>query len=362
MSQRVIAVVVISTFIKEFAVEKSLKELAGYLGGTVIGDETVRVKGLAGLDDAKEGDITFLANPKYAGKVATTKASAVILPPGATTHGKHVIEVANPYLAFAKLLTLFTTRPFAARGVMDGAFIGRDAKLGSEVTIYPGVVVGDRVTIGERVTLHPGVALYDGVVVGDDVTLHANVSVREGCRIGSRVTIHNGTVIGCDGFGYAPDGKDWYKIPQIGIVIIEDDVEIGANTAIDRAALEVTRVRRGTKVDNLVQIAHNCDIGENCMIVSQVGISGSTRLGEHVTLAGQVGVAGHLEIGANVMVGAKSGIPGNLPANGMFSGIPVMPHREWLRAMGTVPKLPEMRKTVNALEKRVQELEEKLKG
>jgi UDP-3-O-[3-hydroxymyristoyl] glucosamine N-acyltransferase len=341
-------------------VEKSLKELAGYLGGTVIGDGEVLVKGLAGLDDAKEGDITFLANPKYAGKVATTRASAVILPPGAAAHGRNVIEVANPYLAFAKLLTLFTSRPFAPRGVMEGAYVGRDVTLGSDVTIFPGVVVGDRVTIGERVTLHPGVVLYEGVVLGDDVTLHAHVSVRAGCRIGSRVTIHDGTVIGCDGFGYAPDGKGWYKIPQIGIVVIEDDVEIGANTAIDRAALDVTRIRRGTKIDNLVQIAHNCDIGENCMIVSQVGISGSARLGEHVTLAGQVGVAGHLEIGANVMVGAKSGIPGSLPANGMFSGIPVMPHRDWLRAMGAIPKLPELRKTVAALEKRIAELEEKL--
>ncbi|HEY6837741.1 MAG TPA: UDP-3-O-(3-hydroxymyristoyl)glucosamine N-acyltransferase, partial [Geobacteraceae bacterium] len=232
--------------------------------------------------------------------------------------------------------------------------------MGQEVTIYPGAFVGDGVKLGERVTLYPGVALYDGVVVGDDVTLRANVSVRERCRIGNRVTIHDGTVIGSDGFGYAPDGKDWYKIPQVGIVIVEDDVEIGANAAIDRAALEVTRIRRGTKIDNLVQIAHNCDIGENCMIVSQVGISGSTRLGEHVTLAGQVGVAGHLEIGGNVMVGAKSGVPGNLPANGMFSGIPVMPHREWLRAMNVVPKLPELRKTVTALEKRIEELEAKL--
>ena len=167
-------------------------------------------------------------------------------------------------------------------------------------------------------------------------------------------------MVGSDGFGYAPDGKEWYKIPQIGIVVIEDDVEIGANTAIDRAALEVTLIRRGTKIDNLVQIAHNCQIGENCMIVSQVGISGSARLGEHVTLGGQVGVAGHLEIGAFTMVGAKSGVPGNLPANGVFSGIPTMPHREWLRSMGTIPKLPDLRKALNTLEKRVQELEEKI--
>lgn len=340
--------------------EKNLKDLAEYLDGRVIGDEQARVSGIASLDDAKEGEITFLANPKYAAKVASTRATAVILPPGGDGHGKNVIEVKNPYLAFAKLLTLFYVQPFRACGVMPGAFVGANVSMGPEVTIHPGASVADGVKLGNRVTIHPGVVLYEGVEVGDDVTLHANVTVREGCRIGNRVTIHSGTVIGSDGFGYAPDGRGWYKIPQIGIVVIEDDVEIGANAAIDRAALDVTLIRRGTKIDNLVQIAHNCVIGENCMIVSQVGISGSTRLGEHVTLAGQVGVAGHLEIGDNVMVGAKSGVPGNLPANGMYSGIPVIPHREWLRAMGTVPKLPELRKTLGELEKRVQELEAQL--
>jgi UDP-3-O-[3-hydroxymyristoyl] glucosamine N-acyltransferase len=340
--------------------EKSLKELSEHLGGTVTGDENVLIKGIASLDDAREDQITFLANPKYAAKVASTKAAAVVIPPGAERHGRNVIEVKNPYLAFAKLLTIFHVRRPEAKGTMAGAFIGERVVMGEEVTIYPGAFVGDGVKLGARAVIHSGAVLYEGVEVGDDVTIHANVTIRERCRIGNRVIIHSGAVIGSDGFGYAPDGKGWYKIPQIGIVVIEDDVEIGANTAIDRAALEVTRIGRGTKIDNLVQIAHNCQIGENCMIVSQVGISGSTRLGEHVTLAGQVGLAGHLEIGANTMVGAKSGVPGNLPANGMFSGIPTIPHREWLRSMGTIPKLPEMRKTLSALEKRIKELEEKL--
>jgi UDP-3-O-[3-hydroxymyristoyl] glucosamine N-acyltransferase len=340
--------------------EKSLKELSEHLGGTVTGDENVLIKGIASLDDAREDQITFLANPKYAAKVATTRAAAVVIPPGAERHGRNVIEVKNPYLAFAKLLTIFHVRRPKVKGVMPGAFIGDNVVMGEEVTIYPGAFVGDGVKLGAKVVIHSGAVLYDGVEVGDDVTVHANVTVRERCRIGNGVIIHSGAVIGSDGFGYAPDGRGWYKIPQIGIVVIEDDVEIGANTAIDRAALEVTRIGRGTKIDNLVQIAHNCQIGENCMIVSQVGISGSTRLGEHVTLAGQVGLAGHLEIGANTMVGAKSGVPGNLPANGMFSGIPTIPHREWLRSMGTISKLPEMRKTVAALEKRLKELEEKL--
>jgi UDP-3-O-[3-hydroxymyristoyl] glucosamine N-acyltransferase len=347
---------------RENFVEKSLNELAEYLGGRVIGEGEVRIRGLASLDEAGGGEITFLANPKYAAKVASTGATAVILPPGANGHGRNVIEVKNPYLAFAKLLTLFHVRPFQAKGVMAGAWIGADVVMGPEVSIYPGASVADGVKLGNRVTLFPGVVLYEGVELGDDVTLHANVTVREKCRVGNRVVIHSSSVVGSDGFGYVPDGKEWYKIPQVGIVVIEDDVEIGANCAIDRAALDATVIGHGTKIDNLVQIAHNCVIGANCMIVSQAGVAGSARLGEHVTLGGQVGVVGHLEIGDNVMVGGKSGVHNDVPAGQIVSGIPAFPHREWLRAMGAVPKLPELRKTVSALEKRIEELEEKLKA
>ncbi|BDV42536.1 UDP-3-O-acylglucosamine N-acyltransferase [Geotalea uraniireducens] len=339
---------------------KTVNELAAYLGGTVAGDGDKVITGVSSLDDAGADQITFLANPRYAAKVATTGAGAVVLPPGAERHGRNAVVVANPYLAFAKLLTLFYVAPCQSRGVMDGAVIGRNVTLGADATIYPGAVVGDGVKLGDRVTIHPGAVLYDGVALGDDVTLHANVVVYQGCRLGNRVTVHAGTVIGSDGFGYAPDGAGYYKIPQLGIVVIEDDVEIGANCAVDRAALNATIIGRGTKLDNLVMIAHNCVIGENCMIVSQVGISGSTKVGNHVTLAGQVGVAGHLQIGDNSMVGAKSGIPGNLPAGSMVSGIPAFNHKEWLRASAVYQKLPEMRKSVAELEKKVRELEAKL--
>jgi UDP-3-O-[3-hydroxymyristoyl] glucosamine N-acyltransferase len=336
---------------------KTLQDLAEYLGGTLQGDPSLAISGLGSLDDAVEGQITFLANPRYAAKVATTRASAVVLPPGGESHGRAAIIVVSPYLAFAKLLTLFHVRRPEARGVMAGAFLGENVTLGDDVTVYPGAVVGSGVTIGSRCIIHPGAVLYDNVVIGDDTVIHANVSIREGCRVGSRVIIHNGTVIGADGFGYAPDGDGWYKIPQVGIVIIEDDVEIGANSAVDRAALAVTRIGRGTKIDNLVQIAHNCQLGENCMIVSQVGIAGSARLGRHVTIGGQAGLAGHITIGDNVMVGGGSGVTGDVSAGSIISGLPAFPHRDWLRASMTYPKLPEMRKTILSLEKRLGELE-----
>jgi UDP-3-O-[3-hydroxymyristoyl] glucosamine N-acyltransferase len=336
---------------------KTLKELAEYLGGTVQGDETRRVNGLAPLETAGADKVTFLANPKYALKVADTGAGAVLMAPGGENYGRNVIEVANPYLAFAKLLTLFYVQPLRPRGVMPEACIGVGVSLGEEISVYPGAIVGDNVTLGDRCVIHPGAVIYDGVTIGDDTTIHANAVVRERCRIGNRCVIQPGAVIGSDGFGYAPDGGGYYPIPQIGIVVLEDDVEIGANTCVDRAAIEVTLIMRGTKLDNLVQVAHNCQIGEDCMIVSQVGISGSTKIGNHVTLAGQVGVAGHLTIGDNVIVGAQSGVPGSLPANAGYSGTPVLPHKDWLKSMAVVANLPGLRKTVAALEKRIAGLE-----
>ncbi|MSN26420.1 MAG: UDP-3-O-(3-hydroxymyristoyl)glucosamine N-acyltransferase [Geobacter sp.] len=340
---------------------RTLKELAEYLGGTVQGDENFAVNGLAPLDNSGADKITFLANPKYASKVAETNAGAVLMAPGGERYGRNVIEVPNPYLGFAKLLTLFYTTPHPPLGVLPEANIGIQVTLGENISIYPGACIGNNVSIGDRTVIHSGAVVYDGAVIGSDCVVHANVVIRDRCRIGNRCIIQPGAVIGSDGFGYAPDGRSYYRIPQIGIVVLEDDVEIGANSCIDRAALEVTLIKRGTKLDNLVQVAHNCQIGEDCMIVSQVGISGSTKIGNHVTLAGQVGVAGHLSIGDNVMVGAQSGVPSSLQANAGYSGSPVMPHKDWLRAMAVVPRLPELKKNISALEKRIAELESKLK-
>jgi len=270
----------------------SLRELAALVGGKVIGDPAAKVSGLGSLDDAVEGQITFLSNPKLLAKVAKTRATAVILPVGVDSFGRNVIETANPYLAFAKVLTLFSAPPKAPKGVMAGSFVSDSATIGADVTIYPGAYVGDNVSIGERVTIHPGVVIYEKTLIGNDVTIHSNVSIRERCRIGNRVIIHNGAVIGGDGFGYVPEGKSYYKIPQVGIVVIEDDVEIGANTTIDRAALDVTLLKRGVKIDNLVQIAHNCRIGRHNLICAQVGIAGTSSTGDYVVIGGQAGLRG----------------------------------------------------------------------
>lgn len=340
---------------------RTVNELAEYLGGVVQGDGEILISGLGSLDTADSKTLTFLANPKYASKVAETSAGAVLMAPGCERYGRVAIEVANPYLCFAKLLTLFYTTPHEPLGILSAAIVSETAKIGAGASIYPGACIGRNVVVGNRTVIHSGAVLYDNVVIGEDCTIHANAVVRERCRIGSRCILQPGAVIGSDGFGYAPDGSGYYRIPQIGIVVLEDDVEIGANSCIDRAAIEVTLIKRGTKLDNLVQIAHNCQIGEDCMIVSQVGISGSAKIGNHVTLAGQVGVAGHLTIGDNVLVGAQSGVPSSLPANAAYSGTPTMPHREWLKSALVVPRLPELKKTVSALEKRVAELELKLK-
>ena len=336
---------------------KSLKDLAEYLGGKVIGDSALLVNGLAPLELAGSDKVTFLANPKYAAKVAETKAGAVLMTPGAESFGRNVIEVANPYLAFAKLLTLFYTRPHPVLGVFPEVVIGTGVSLGEDISIYSGAIIGNNVAIGDRVVIHPGAVIYDNVIIGDDSLIHANAVVRERCRIGKRCVLQPGAVIGSDGFGYAPDGSSYYPIPQIGIVVLEDDVEIGANATVDRAALDVTLIKRGTKLDNLVQIAHNCQIGEDCMIVSQVGIAGSSKVGNHVTLAGQVGVVGHISIGDNVVIGAQSGVINSVEGNNYYTGTPAIPHKQWLKMTGTMPRLPEMKKKICELEKKIAAIE-----
>jgi UDP-3-O-[3-hydroxymyristoyl] glucosamine N-acyltransferase len=338
--------------------KKKLKELAEWVQGTVFGDGEVEVRGVASIEDAGEGEITFVANPKYLSRLGQTQASAVIVSPEVTSGEKPLLCVKNPYLAFAKILTLFSQKPYLPKGVDPNAWVSPTAQLGADLTVYPFVYIGDRCRIGDRVTLHPGVCVGEGSSIGDDSILHPNVSVYPGMVIGKRVILHGGVVVGSDGFGYVKEGKKNLKIPQVGKVEIEDDVEIGSNTSIDRGALGNTIIRRGVKIDNLVQIAHNVLIGEDSIIVAQVGISGSTKIGSNVTLAGQVGLAGHLQIGDNVLVGAQSGVGQDLSPGQAFSGSPAIPHREWLRMVTATPKVPEMRRKLIDIEKRLIRIEE----
>jgi UDP-3-O-[3-hydroxymyristoyl] glucosamine N-acyltransferase len=340
---------------------KTLNQLAELVGGTVVGDGNIEIHRVAAIDSAQPGEITFLANPRYLPLLQTARASAIIVKPGIEAPGRNLLVCDNPYLAFAKILTALHVHPPEARGVMSGAHVDPEAEIGKGVTIHPGCVVGRKVVIGDGSVLYPGVILYDQVTVGSNCLLHAGAVVREGCRIGDRVILQPGAVIGSDGFGFAPDGGGYFKIPQVGIVVLEDDVEIGANTCIDRAAMGETRIGRGTKVDNLVQLAHGVKVGEHSIIVAQVGISGSTTIGNHCTLGGQVGVAGHIKIGDRTMIGAQSGVAGTLPGGGVYSGTPAIPHKDWLKASVSYGKLPEMRREIGQLRRQVEELAQLIK-
>jgi UDP-3-O-[3-hydroxymyristoyl] glucosamine N-acyltransferase len=340
--------------------KKRLKELAEWVDGTVVGDGEIEISGVASIEEARTGELTFIANPKYLLKLKETNASAIIVSKEVTHADKPLLCVIHPHLAFAKILTLFFEKPYQPKGIDPNTWISPTAKLGKDLTLYPFVYIGDRCSIGDRVTLYPGVYVGEDSAIGEDSILYSNVSVYSGAVVGKRVILHSGVVVGGDGFGYVKEGKKNVKIPQVGRVEIEDDVEIGANSTIDRAALGKTIIRRGAKIDNLVQVAHNVVIGEDTILCAQVGISGSTKIGNNVTLAGQVGVADHVEIGDNVIVGAQAGVMNDLPANQAYIGTPTYPHREYLRMAAAFPKLPEMRKTLIEIEKRLKKIEESL--
>ena len=341
-------------------IKKTLEELADLIGGEVKGDDRIILTGINSIDQAKKGEITFISNPKYLPLARTTEASAIIVAPDFEASEKPLLYTENPYLAYAKIATVFFQKPYYRKGIDRRSFIGKNCDIGKDVYIYPFVYVGDNVRIEDRVILCPGVFVGDDVHIGKDTVVYANVCIREQCKIGKRVIIHCGTVIGSDGFGFAKDGKRHHKIPQVGIVQIDDDVEIGANNAVDRAALGKTWVKRGVKTDNLVQIGHNVIIGEDTILVAQVAIAGSAEVGNSVTLAGQVGVTGHIKIGDNVTVGAKSGVTKDIAPNQIVSGLPCIPHKDWLKSQISVTKLPEMRKRIKELEIRIKELEEKI--
>jgi UDP-3-O-[3-hydroxymyristoyl] glucosamine N-acyltransferase len=330
-----------------------LRELASRLGCALRGDGSVDIQRVAGIDEAGPGDLTFVANPNYAARLATTRASAVIASPDLQASLPCLLS-ANPYLAFARALALLHPQPPPKPGVHPTAVVDPSAVLGAEVHVGALAVVGPGVRVGARSVLHPHVVLYEGVEIGQDCVLHSGVHVRERCRLGDRVIVQNGVVVGGDGFGFAKDAEGHYhKVPQVGVAVIEDDVEIGALTAVDRAALSETRVGRGTKIDNLVQVGHSVTIGHDTVVAGQVGIAGSTRIGNRVTLAGQVGLVGHITVGDGVIVTAQSGIPGSLAPGAIVSGSPAIDNRTWLKAIAVFAKLPELLKRLRAVERRI---------
>jgi UDP-3-O-[3-hydroxymyristoyl] glucosamine N-acyltransferase len=336
-----------------------LSEIAAALGAELIGQGDIEIRGASGIGEAGDGHITFVADEMHLRDLERSRASAAIVPLGAPAQHLPVLRVKNPRLAFARMLDLLYKKPYAPAGISEKAVIGSDVTMGRDISIHPYVVVADGAKIGDRVILYPGVYVGDGSMIGDDCVVYPNVSIREGVVIGSRVIIHAGTVIGSDGFGFVTDNGRHHKIPQVGGVIIEDDVEIGANCAIDRAALGNTLIKQGTKIDNLVHIAHNVTIGEHCLIAGQVGIAGSATIGNYVVFGGQVGVGDHVTISEGVMASAQAGIIKDPGPRQIVGGTYAMPHRDWLKVQAVLPKLPELKRQVAELERQVKELKQK---
>ncbi|MCP4649348.1 MAG: UDP-3-O-(3-hydroxymyristoyl)glucosamine N-acyltransferase [PVC group bacterium] len=337
---------------------KTLKEIAQLIEGTIVGNESTVITGVCGIKEAKAGDITFVANPKYISLIKQTNASAIITTPDIKKASKPLILTDNPSIAFAKLLSLIAPNEVSHfKGIHPTAVVGENVKLGKDVAIHPHVVIEDGVVIGERTILGAGVFVGNHTTIGQDTMIHPHVSIRERVSIGSRVIVHNGTVIGSDGFGFATVKGMHHKIPQIGTVIIEDDVEIGANVTIDRARFDKTLIKHGTKIDNLVQIAHNVVIGENTIVVAQAGISGSTIVGKNVTIAGQSGIIGHITIGDNAVIAAQAGVTKSIPNDTCVSGYPAKQHKKAKRINACVQKLPDLYKLVTKLEDKIASLE-----
>ena len=337
----------------------TLGELARRLECPVEGDSGIEIHRVAKIETAGPGDVTFLANSKYAAALASTRASAVIAGAGVGEAPCAVIRSATPYLTFARAAQALAPERRAEPGVHPQAWVAADATVDPTAAVGPFVAIGAGAHIGARTIIHPHAVIGADAVIGEDCLIHANVSIRERCTLGARVVVQDGAVVGSDGYGFAQraDGSH-EKIPQIGPVVIEDDVEIGANTTIDRPAVGETRIKAGTKIDNLVQIAHGVVVGQHSLLAAQVGIAGSTVVGERVMFGGQAGISGHLTIGDRVKLAAKTGVTGSIEADGYFSGYPMMETREWRRAQVLVRNLPEMRRQLKALEARLQKIEE----
>lgn len=337
--------------------QKSLKEIAEFIHGEVTGDGTTVITGVAGIKEASKGDITFLANPKYFALADKTRASAVITSKDVTGLAIPQIKTDNPSLAFVKVVNYFSplgsTHP---KGISPKAHMGKNVSLGKNVAIGPFCVIEDNAAIGEGTIVYANTFIGNGSIIGSDSLIYPNVSIRERIIIGSRVIIHSGAVIGSDGFGFVTVEGRHHKVPQTGTVEIGDDVEIGANVTIDRARFDKTVIGRGTKIDNLVQIAHNVVIGEDSIIVAQVGIAGSTTIGKNVTIAGQAGLVGHIDIGDQAIIAAQAGVLKSVPADTMVSGYPAKPHETAKRVNACIQNLPKLYEQITELKKKIEEL------
>jgi UDP-3-O-[3-hydroxymyristoyl] glucosamine N-acyltransferase len=339
-----------------------LRDIAGRLECRLEGDGEIEIHRVAGIDDAGPGDLTFFTNPKYARALKTTRASAVILSEKAEPAPCSMLRVSHPYVAFAKAVELFAIRDRPPAGIHRLADVAATAVVAPDAVIGPFTSIGEGARVGARTLVYPNVTIGAGAQIGDDCVIHPHVSIRERVHIGHRVVLQDGAVIGSDGFGFATkaDGTH-YKIPQIGVVVVEDDVEIGANAAIDRPAIGETRIGAGSKIDNLVQVAHGVTIGRNVLLAAQVGIAGSTTIEDAVTLAGQVGVSGHITIGKGTIATAQTGIPNSVGPGSFISGYPAISNRDWLKSSAVFRKLPELRKAIADLEARLAEVEARLK-
>lgn len=336
-----------------------LKKIASLLKGEIIGPphaDDIEIKGVSGISDAQEGDISFISAQKYIKELPDCKASCVIVKDTIPDIRLTQLKVSNPYLAFAKILEHFYAKPQKFVGISSGAFISKKTKIAHDVSIFPFSYISDGVSIGSGTIIYPYVFIGENTSIGKHCVIYPHVTVREGVRIGNKVIIHSNSVIGSDGFGYVFDEGRYYKIPQVGGVIVADNVEIGSNVSIDRATTGNTEIGRGTKIDNLVQIAHNVKIGDNSVIVAQVGIAGSTEIGDFVTLAGQVGISDHVNIESETIIGPQSGVTKNV-TKGTYMGSPVLPHRDWMKAQAIFAKLPALNKKIKELEEKIRELE-----
>jgi UDP-3-O-[3-hydroxymyristoyl] glucosamine N-acyltransferase len=322
-----------------------LAELADRLGAECYGNPDAEITGVTGIEEAGPEHVTFVANPKYTGLAKKTRAGAVLVAPDFPEIEAATLRIKNPYLAFARAIEIFHPAPAYPPGIHPTAVIPASARIGEGASIGAYVVIGENCVIGKHATILPHVVIYPNVAIGDHFFAHAHAVVREDCRIGNHVVLQNGVVVGSDGYGFAKNNEGrWHKIVQSGPTVIEDEVEIQANSCIDRASVGETRIGRGAKIDNLVQVGHGSSVGENTLLCAQVGLAGSTHIGNDAILAGQVGVAGHCNIGDRVIVTAQSGVGGNIEPGKIISGSPAYDNRQWLRVCAIMPRLPELLK------------------